>query len=326
MSELTIKVDPNNRQELIEASSMLENLALRITPAEPEFLGNLEGVDIFSNSELTLKQLNMLPLESRDKHFGPIIKPDTDIDTSGAEIEKKIPASEGGTGPEVDDGESGGNSAQDGGEVTGVDLAQAVTIDAKIPWDPRIHGGGKTKLAKAPHGWTLKRNLEKNSPGLLAQVEAELAAVMSASPEKPIETAAATTTGGPTPPADGPTPPADDPKPTPTPPAAPVKYLVQGAAYTADELKGFNSGWTDANIADLPVAEPEPETTTTTTAATENALTWPQMLAKITAAKAEGTITDADVIAACNAQGLESIQLAGARPDLQPLILAALFE
>ena len=297
MSTLTVTVDLNDREDIIKTAGMLESLALYGTTATAA-----APVKVDEN------------LDNSDAHGDNASGEDLDKSSNVVNINENL------------DDVHNMSKANDGAEIPAVELAQATTIDVKIPWDVRIHSGSKTKLAKAPNGWTLKRNVEKNSPGLVAQVEKELAAVMSASPEKPIETAAATTTtDGPKAPSKGPA--APKPAVKPSAPVAPTKYLIEGVAYTADELKGFDSGWTDENIAELEIAEPEiatAETETTTTTATD-ALTWPALLAKITTAKAAGDIDDAAVTAACNAQGLESIQLVGARPDLWPAIDEALF-
>ena len=64
------------------------------------------------------------------------------------------------------------DSAKEAGEASsGVELADG------LPWDNRIHGSGRGKLAKAPHGWKKKRNVD---PDLVIEVEAELRAAMSA--------------------------------------------------------------------------------------------------------------------------------------------------
>jgi len=55
--------------------------------------------------------------------------------------------------------------------VSGVELC-----GEGLPWDYRIHGAGRTKLAKSPHGWKKKRNVD---PDFIIQVEAELRAAMA---------------------------------------------------------------------------------------------------------------------------------------------------
>ena len=62
---------------------------------------------------------------------------------------------------------------------SGVELADG------LPWDPRIHSGSKAKYATPPHGWKLKRGVDKV---LVEQVEVELRAALTASPANPIET------------------------------------------------------------------------------------------------------------------------------------------
>jgi hypothetical protein len=63
------------------------------------------------------------------------------------------------------------DSAKEAGAVlSGVELADG------LPWDHRIHGGGRTKLAKAPHGWKRKRGID---PDFIIEVEAELRAAMA---------------------------------------------------------------------------------------------------------------------------------------------------
>jgi len=73
----------------------------------------------------------------------------------------------------------------------GVDTAPSVNDpDTLVPWDVRIHGSSKGKLAKKPFGWKMKRNVD---PVLVAEVETELRAAMSAGGN------VATVVAGPTP-------------------------------------------------------------------------------------------------------------------------------
>lgn len=68
-----------------------------------------------------------------------------------------------------------------------------------LPWDSRIHGGGKTKLAGAPHGWKLKRRPQKEYPieadwdAYVAEVTAELRALMAVAVPAETESTAAET-------------------------------------------------------------------------------------------------------------------------------------
>lgn len=84
------------------------------------------------------------------------------------------------------------------GAAPGVKLADG------LPWDERIHSGSKATYSKPPHGWKLKRGVDK---ALVDKVEAELREALAASPSNPVvpesatEPDAATVFGGPTPPA-----------------------------------------------------------------------------------------------------------------------------
>lgn len=147
----------------------------------------------------------------------------------------------------------------------GVELAPSSTNpEVLIPWDARIHSKGKTTLAKKPHGWKLKRNLD---PTFVAQVEAELAAAMAVSSP--------------------------------------------------------NAGAPGAGDPSAPAAPPAPQVVpqATAAAAAPPVSTLPELIAKITAAKIPAeTVTEA-----LNKQGLASLPLLGARPDLIPAVAAELF-
>ncbi len=135
-----------------------------------------------------------------------------------------------------------------------------------IPWDPRIHGANKNKLAKTQQ-WKKKRGVDA---ALVATVEAELRAAMAAGPENPVVTGAGSAGGTAPPPA------TTDPAPPPPPPA-------------------------------------------TTDLATITS--FPEFMAAVTRAG----LTPETVLAALNKQGLPSVPLLAARPDLIPAIAADLF-
>jgi len=65
-----------------------------------------------------------------------------------------------------------------------VTFPDSVELDGEgIPWDSRIHSGGKTKYAVAPHAWKKKRGV----PGyVVTTVEQELRNAMAASPDNPV--------------------------------------------------------------------------------------------------------------------------------------------
>jgi hypothetical protein len=68
-------------------------------------------------------------------------------------------------------------------------LESSVELDGDhLPWDHRIHASSKAKLSKAPNCWKRKRGV---APDVIAEVEAELRAAMSAGPDKPIAPAPA---------------------------------------------------------------------------------------------------------------------------------------
>lgn len=69
---------------------------------------------------------------------------------------------------------------------------------AGLPWDARIHSS--TKVLNADKTWRQKRNLEKSTPGLLAQVTAELQAWVNGTGPAPVAAAAEPETAA-TPPA-----------------------------------------------------------------------------------------------------------------------------
>ena len=61
--------------------------------------------------------------------------------------------------------------------VTTETVWDATELDGENrPHDPRIHGRAKNKLSKKPHGWKLQRGMAKDSPALVKQVHAEMAA------------------------------------------------------------------------------------------------------------------------------------------------------
>jgi hypothetical protein len=68
-------------------------------------------------------------------------------------------------------------------------LESSVELDGDgLPWDHRIHASSKAKLSKAPNCWKRKRGVD---PDVIAEVEAELRAAMSAGPHNPVNPAPA---------------------------------------------------------------------------------------------------------------------------------------
>jgi hypothetical protein len=66
---------------------------------------------------------------------------------------------------------------------------EGVELDGDgLPWDHRIHASSKAKLSKAPNCWKRKRGVD---PDVIAEVESELRAAMSAGPHNPVKPAPA---------------------------------------------------------------------------------------------------------------------------------------
>ena len=186
-----------------------------------------------------------------------------------------------------------------------------VEIDADgLPWDVRIHGKARLKLKKT-QCWKKIKNVDAE---LVTIVEAELRAAMAASPAAPITPAAPVAeVVEATPP---PIAPVATPEPqTPVAPAPEQMYLVEGAPFTAKQLT--DSGWSEGQIAQCEKAEAAP--------AEVVAITFPEIMSKITAAINAKQIIDTAVTTALGNQGLTSLPLLAARPDLIPAINAELF-
>jgi hypothetical protein len=190
--------------------------------------------------------------------------------------------------------------AGDAPPVTGVELDRA-----GLPHDTRIHGAKRLKTAK-DGTWKKRRGVD---PDLVATVEAELRAAMGATPAAPVTPAPATAPAAPVTPAPAPVEPVEPVEPA----ALEIRYLVEGDAFTAEQLK--KSGWTDAQIA----------TCETVSVEAPAEVTFPDLMKRITAAVAAGDLADSDITAAINAQGLASLPLLAARPDLIPAVYATLF-
>ena len=170
----------------------------------------------------------------------------------------------------------------------------SVELDADgLPWDVRIHSSKKSKLAKSEQ-WKKRRGVDAT---LVEQVEIELRAAMAV-------------------PAPSMAPPPAMPAPTAAPPAAStlmsVTHGVEGIQYTTEQL--IDAGWTTEQIDAIDCLA---ETSITT---------FPELMAKITEAMGAGIITDANVSAAVSKQGLASLPLLAARPDLIPNVMTELFE
>lgn len=190
---------------------------------------------------------------------------------------------------------------------------------AGLPYDARIHTKGKLKKTKKDGKWKYARNIE---PELIKTVETELRAAMAASPENPIidvnkekevnkileqnGVKSITDNVAPAAPVDTPVTDID----VIEPPSE--MYLLDGKEYTAEQL--YSAGWTDQQMLPLLVNNKSVSN-----------MTFPEFMAKITPALGAGTITQDNINSVLNIQGLASLPLLSARPDLISAIHSQLF-
>jgi len=175
-------------------------------------------------------------------------------------------------------------------------------VDAEgLPWDARIHGETRAKTAKGL--WKRRRNTDD---AVWDAVRAELKATMSAgAPPPPFAALAAQVPD--TPPADAPDPAqvfaasAAPILPVPTPPAAPVPPVP-------------------APPAPVVTAPPVPDATD----ATDGMAAVGRFVKDAAELQAAGTLTPADVEAACNSVGVPGPRALIHRPDLVPAVRLAL--
>lgn len=166
-------------------------------------------------------------------------------------------------------------------------LVQNADLDKDgLPWDARIHSGGRAQIASGH--WKKKRGVE---PEEVARVEAELRQLMA----------------------------------IPTPPAA-------GAAAwtfkTAEEL-----GITTPNVPPVPpavIAEvpppPVPPVPSATSATPASPISFPALVTRITSAKTQGRLTDAQIQEILVFVGVPALPLLVARQDLIPAVSMKLDE
>lgn len=206
-----------------------------------------------------------------------------------------------------------------------------VYVDADgLPWDERINASTKATLKKGGT-WKLARGMG-DKPDFVKQIQDELRAVMAApgaaTADNVVNINTATeqaTADNRTSTAAAPPPPANTTAAAPPPPADNAiaiitKYITpDGGEYTMDEL--LTAGWTEAQVLERESIEVEviPET------ATGDVITFPVLMSKITQAITAKTLTDEQVTAAINRQGIQALPLLSARPDLVPAVDAELF-
>lgn len=165
--------------------------------------------------------------------------------------------------------------------------AGSVELDANgLPWDERIHSSGKTKVKDGT--WRYKGGV---SPEMIKAVEAELRARAAAS--APSVTA--------------------QPWPFPVPSDAPNVPPAPGVPNAIPAAPNVSA------VETLPPPALPPATATAT-----DPTTFEQLMPRITAAVAAGTMPPAAVSGACNAHGLASVVALQQQPQYVPLVWATL--
>lgn len=168
-----------------------------------------------------------------------------------------------------------------------------------LPWDGRIHAS--TKATVQDGSWKKRRGVDDAE---VARVEAELRQVMGI-PNAPA--AASPVAQVPAAPIAAP----------PSPPAAPSAPNVPAPTVPGNAPV--------VSVATIAAAHtPTATAHTAASAPPSSALTFPQLVPKITAAVQQGRLTQQQVLAACNANGLPSLPMLAARPDLVGAVAAAL--
>lgn len=162
-----------------------------------------------------------------------------------------------------------------------------VILDASgLPWDARIHG--KTKKQNANGTWKYIKKIDREV--LVPQIEAELRQALAAAP-KPAASVEATDTQQ-----------AGNPIPNTTTQTAAGMPVPDATGLVPKPL---------ANVP-APIQAPVP------TPSSVVPTTFHQLLPRVTAAKNAGTLTDAQITAACEQMGIAAFGLIATRPDLVP--------
>lgn len=172
--------------------------------------------------------------------------------------------------------------------------AASVELDKNgLPWDERIHAGTKTKLKSGE--WKAKKQVD---PALVAQVEAELRAHVAASPA-PVAAVPA----------------------VPAAPVAPAAPVVDPAAVFGGAAPGVPPA---PAIPTAPPVAPLAPAATVAPSASADPTTFEQLMPRITAAVAAGTMPPTAVGAACAAHGVASVVTLQQSPQFVPLVWATL--
>lgn len=192
MKSISITI-PLTHSALTRASDMLHGLAIDVSKEEPAPMfsdAEIEEATYHANnaSEDHIKEQVEASKVFASPKMGPALTvtgesvrvaapgPEVFADpkVAGAPV-AEVPQATDSTQPYVTNAtettpENVDSAKEAGAESSGVELADG------LPWDHRIHGSGRSKLAKAPHGWKRKRGID---PDFIIQVEAELRAAMA---------------------------------------------------------------------------------------------------------------------------------------------------
>ena len=161
--------------------------------------------------------------------------------------------------------------------------APGIEVDkAGLPWDGRIHASSRAVVADGT--WRQKRGVD---PTLLAQVTAELQQTMGLSSQ--VAPAAVFPAA-------------------PPPPAAPLPPFAPTAASPA------------IPVSSIPAAPSNPPVGAATVASPSDTPTFPRLMQKITQAFTSKQITQEQITAAVNAQGLASLPMLVNQPHLVPAV------
>ena len=171
---------------------------------------------------------------------------------------------------------------------------EGVELDKNgIPWDERIHAGTKTKTAKGV--WKRKKGVDDDTfNSVTTQLKAAVTNGDTPAPEPEEDNTAA------------------PPPPAPEEPEPELLYITSSGNFTRQEL--IDAGWTDNLIEPLPTVPAEVNTTEV-----KDFSHFMQLIV-------EYNVQDEDAVAACQAEGVETLALLAARPDLIPNVAKRLFD
>ena len=184
-----------------------------------------------------------------------------------------------------------------------------------LPWDASIHSSKQTKIGNGT--WKIKRGVDDAT---IATRKAQLRAAVGA---PPVATAAPTAPAAPVAPITPPPPVATIVPPPPT--TAPAAPAAPAAELPPNSFAAPIPGVTPVTAA---VTPPPPVATTTAApaapAAPAGPVTFPEFVARLTAANMAGKITQDQIQAAVRAVGVALLPDMAHRPDLIPAVLASL--